>query len=80
MAGSAIGLNRAMHVFMEFGAGSMADAVAAATKNPARLLPSNGITGHLREGELANLVVFRRGARELDVERVFLGGEEIYRK
>jgi len=67
-------------VFMEFGAGSMADAVSAATINPARLLPSNGTTGRLRAGELANLVVFRRGARELDIERVFLAGEEVYRK
>jgi N-acetylglucosamine-6-phosphate deacetylase len=78
LAGSAIGLNRALHVFMEFGAGSLADAVRAATRNAADLLQRRGVCSHIAKGQPANLVLFRIGARELKVQGVILGGELVY--
>jgi N-acetylglucosamine-6-phosphate deacetylase len=78
LAGSSIGLNRALHVFMEFGGGSLAEAVRAATRNPADLLPRNGICKHISKGQPANLVLFRSGAGELTVEGVILGGELVH--
>lgn len=78
MAGSSIGLNRALHVFMEFGAGSLEDAVRAATRNAAGLLQRKGITTHICKEQPANLVLFRLGVRELKVEGVILEGELVY--
>lgn len=78
LAGSAIGLNRALHVFMEFGGGSLADAVRAATANPAELLPGKRITRYIRKGEPANVVLFNLGTRELNIQSVILAGEWVY--
>ena len=78
LAGSAIGLNRAVHAFMEFGGGSLADAVRAATKNAADLLPRRGVCSYIRKRQPANLVLFKLGTRELRVQSVILGGELVY--
>lgn len=53
------------------------DAIKAATINPAKLLGIDRKVGTIREGNIANLLVLDD---ELNIERIFLRGEEICKK
>lgn len=77
MAGSSLSMNRAVAVFKEFAAVSLADAVTAATLNPARLLMRDGVCLDLSPGQPANLVLFHPGALNLDIKALWLHGEQV---
>jgi N-acetylglucosamine-6-phosphate deacetylase len=78
MAGSAITLNEAVELFIRFTGVSLQDALAAATANPARMLPQNGVCSHIAEGRPANLLLFRRDASTIRAACVYLAGEHTY--
>jgi N-acetylglucosamine-6-phosphate deacetylase len=78
MAGSALSMNRAITVFQSYAGISLCDALAAATVNPGRLLHRSGICTELAPGRVANLVTFGVESESLRVERVLLGGEQVY--
>ena len=78
LAGSALSMNRAVVVFEKFARASLAEALAAATTNPARLLRRQGVGAALAPGQPANLVAFRRGPEALRIETVLLRGEQVY--
>ena len=73
MAGSSVGLNRAVSVFQEFGRVSLQDAMQAATRNPARLLRDAAICSDLAVGQPANLILFRPGPDRLVIESMVMG-------
>jgi N-acetylglucosamine-6-phosphate deacetylase len=68
MAGSSVGMNRAVSVFREFGRVSLEDAILAATRNPARLLRDAAICSELAVGRPANLILFRPEPDRLVIE------------
>ncbi|HEV2350594.1 MAG TPA: amidohydrolase family protein [Terriglobia bacterium] len=78
MAGSALSMNRAIRVFQEFAGASLAEALRAATTNPARLLGRDAACARLEPGEPANLVVFRSAPDALSIESVFLRGRQVF--
>jgi N-acetylglucosamine-6-phosphate deacetylase len=78
MAGSALSMNRAVAVFQRYAGISLSDALAAATVNPGRLLDRSVICTELAPGQVANLVTFGVESESLRVERVLLGGEQVY--
>jgi N-acetylglucosamine-6-phosphate deacetylase len=78
LAGSALSMNRAVTVFEKFAGVSLAEALRAATTNPARLLRHEGIAVELAPGQPASLVTFRPEPGALRVEAVWLRGEQVY--
>jgi len=78
MAGSALSMNRAVRVFMDYAGVSLGQAIRAATASPARLLERYETCSELAEGQPANLILFRPGAGALEIEKVILGGETVY--
>lgn len=78
MAGSAASMNRVVKVFMDYAGVSLADALRAATVNPARLLGRYETCGEITEGQLANLMLFRVGSDRLEIEKTVLNGEVVY--
>ncbi len=77
LAGSSVALNRAVSVFQEFGRVSLAEAIAAVTRNPARLLGDSAICSKIAVGQPANIVLFRQHPEKLHVESVLLSGESL---
>lgn len=77
MAGSSLSMNRAVAVFRDFSGASLADAVAAATINPAALLKHPDVCSGLQPGEPANLLLFRSGLLSLEVESSWLHGKSV---
>jgi N-acetylglucosamine-6-phosphate deacetylase len=77
MAGSSLTMNRAVAVFMEVAAVSLADAVLAATRNPAKFLGREGVCVELSPGQPANLILFRPGPGSLEIESVWVRGERV---
>jgi N-acetylglucosamine-6-phosphate deacetylase len=75
MAGSSLSMNRAITVFQNFAAVSLADAVSAATLNPARLLEHPDVCSGLLPGQPANVVLFRPGPLSLEIESLWLHGQ-----
>jgi N-acetylglucosamine-6-phosphate deacetylase len=75
LAGSSVAMNRAVCVFQDFGRVSLVEAIAAATRNPARLLRDPAICSEMAVGQPANLVIFRLQPEQLAIESVILGGE-----
>jgi N-acetylglucosamine-6-phosphate deacetylase len=75
LAGSSVGMNRAVAVFQEYGRVSLQDAIQAATLNPARLLGDAAICAKLAVGQSANLILFRPEPGRLRIESAILGGE-----
>lgn len=78
MAGSALSMNRAIHVFQNFASASLEEALEAATANPGKLLRHSGICTEIAPGQPANLVTFCTEATALRVETVLLQGEYVY--
>jgi len=78
MAGSALTMNRAVTNFSRDAEVSLADAIRAATTNPAEVLERPGICSTIAEGQPANLVMFRCAREELEVECVISAGEAVY--
>ncbi len=77
MAGSALSMNRALRVFMDFAGVSLGQAIRAATATPACLLERFETCSEVAEGQPANLTTFRPGAGALEIEEVILAGETI---
>lgn len=80
MAGSAVSMNRAVKVFMDYAGVTLAEAIQAATANPARLLGRYQTCGEVREGQPANLALFRVGSEKLEIEKTVLKGEVVYER
>ena len=78
MAGSALRMNRAVRVFMDYAQVTLGQAIRAATANPARLLRRFETCSEVAEGQPANLTIFRLGGERLAIEKVILGGETVY--
>lgn len=78
MAGSALCMNRGVAVFIKFSGCSLAEAIQAATANPANLLQRPTVCSQVAVGQPANLVVFRREPDTLQVERVIAKGRCVF--
>ena len=78
MAGSAVSMNRAVKVFMDFAEVTLGRAIRAATANPARLLAKYDMCSEVAEGQPANLTLFRLENYKLEIEKVVLGGNTVY--
>ena len=77
MAGSSVAMNRAVSVFIEYGRVSLAEALSAATRNPARLLREEEICSELAAGQPANLILFRSQPGRLEILSTILAGEAV---
>ena len=77
MAGSSLSMNRAVAVFQDFAEVSLADAVSAATLNPAKLLKHSDVCSGLFPGQPANLVLFRSDAPSLKITSLWLHGQSV---
>jgi N-acetylglucosamine-6-phosphate deacetylase len=77
MAGSAVSMNRAVKVFMDYAGVTLGDAIQAATANPSHLLERYETCGEVREGQPANLTLFRVGGDRLEIEKTILNGETV---
>jgi N-acetylglucosamine-6-phosphate deacetylase len=71
LAGSVLTLDRAVRNFMEFTGAGLEVAVAAASRNPSRLMGLEDTWGSLEPGRVANLTVL---SPELEVVQTFLAG------
>lgn len=78
MAGSAVSMNRAVRVFMDYAGVTLGEAIHAATANPARLLGRGEICSEIKAGQPANLALFRVGGYRLEIEKTILAGETVY--
>jgi N-acetylglucosamine-6-phosphate deacetylase len=78
MAGSAVSMNRAVKVFMDYTGVTLEDAIQAAATNPSRLLDRWETCGEVAVGQPANLTLFRVGKHKLEIEKTILGGETVY--
>jgi N-acetylglucosamine-6-phosphate deacetylase len=78
MAGSSVSLNRAVAVFMEYAGVSLAEAVRAATLNPARLLNSEGVCSAIGPQQPANIAMFHVEPEALRIEAVIAGSEQLH--
>jgi N-acetylglucosamine-6-phosphate deacetylase len=76
LAGSSLSMDRAVAIFKESASLSLAEAVSAATLNPATLLGHASICKDLKADQLANLVSFRC-ALEIEIGEVWLHGERV---
>jgi N-acetylglucosamine-6-phosphate deacetylase len=77
MAGSAVSMNRAVKAFMDYAGVTLGEAIQAATANPSRLLARYETCGEVREGQPANLTLFRMGTDRLEIEKTVLNGEPV---
>ena len=78
MAGSALTANRGISVFMKFSQCTLAEAIQAATANPANLLGRPTVCSQIAVGQPANLVLFRQAPETLKVETVISQGRQVY--
>ncbi len=78
MAGSALTMNRGLAVFIKFSQCGLAQAIQAATANPAKLLGRGGVCSHLAPGQPANLVLFRQETDTLKIDHVISKGRHVY--
>jgi N-acetylglucosamine-6-phosphate deacetylase len=76
LAGSALTMDEAVSNCASFADISLAAAIQMATANPAKLF--KGIRGALEPGERADLVLFRRLKKRIQVEQVFLAGKPVF--
>ena len=77
LAGSTLTMEQAVKNFMEFTKISFAEAVRAASLNPARLLNIAGRKGSLEKSKDADIVIFDE---DLNVHYTIIGGEIVYSK
>jgi N-acetylglucosamine-6-phosphate deacetylase len=78
MAGSALTMNRAVAVFLEFSQHPLDSALRAATTNPAQLLRQPTVCAQIQAGQPANLVLFRQQPEILKIEQVISRGRCVY--
>lgn len=78
LGGSSLSMNRAVFLFMRLGGAALDEAIVAATDSPARLLRRPGVCGRLVSGQPANIIRFRPAEEGLEIEAVYLAGEEVY--
>jgi N-acetylglucosamine-6-phosphate deacetylase len=78
MAGSALTANRGISVFMKFSQCTLAEAIQAATANPANLLGRPTVCSQIAVGQPANVVLFRQAPETLKVETVISQGRKVY--
>ncbi len=78
MAGSALTMNRGLAVFVKFSQCTLAQAIQAATANPAKLLGRSGVCSHVAPCQPANLVLFRQEADTLRIDGVISKGRCVY--
>ena len=71
-------MNQVVARFMQLSGASLADALIAATRNPARLLNRNGVCAVVEAGAPANLLLSRQAGDELEVLATWQNGEEVY--
>ena len=71
-------MNRAVAVFQNVAEVSLADAVSAATLNPAKLLKHLNVCSGLQAGQPANLVLFRPGPLSLEIKSSWLHGQCVF--
>jgi len=79
MAGSSLSMNRAVVVFQDFAGVSLANALSAATINPAKLLKHPDVCSGLLAGQPANLLLFRPGPLSMDIKSAWLHGQSVFR-
>lgn len=67
--------------FMRFTGASLSETIRLCTRNPAAFIPDSGLSGILRVGERANLVLFHfeEGDERLRIVSTLIGGEETAR-
>jgi N-acetylglucosamine-6-phosphate deacetylase len=78
MAGSSLGMNRAVIGFTKLAEANLSEALEAATATPGRLLRRDGICTALDRGQWANLIFFKVESDSLRVEIAMLRGETVY--
>lgn len=78
LGGSAIRMNQVVARFMSLSGASLADALIAATRNPARLLNHADVCAVVEEGAPAHLLLSRQAGDELEVLATWQAGEEVY--
>jgi N-acetylglucosamine-6-phosphate deacetylase len=74
LAGSVLRMDRAIENAMQVAGVSLADAVALATTNPARVGKVRARTRGLRRGERADIVRFKRGLGRIEIVDAFVSG------
>ena len=79
LAGSALRMDRAIENVMKLGIVPLAEAVAMATTNPARVCAVSGRRNGLVPGDRADFVLFRRHP-EIHVEATYVSGRQVYRE
>jgi N-acetylglucosamine-6-phosphate deacetylase len=75
LAGSVLGLDEAVRNLRAFTGCSIADAVAAATRTPARLLGAGDRWGNLRAGAIADIALF---GPDLTLAATIVGGQLVH--
>ncbi|PKL06387.1 MAG: N-acetylglucosamine-6-phosphate deacetylase [Spirochaetae bacterium HGW-Spirochaetae-9] len=67
--------------FMRFTGASLSETIRLCTRNPAGFIPASGLSGILRVGENANIVLFRYGEDDerLRIASTFIEGEEVFK-
>jgi N-acetylglucosamine-6-phosphate deacetylase len=78
MAGSTLSMDRAVATFMDMSGISLAEALRAATCNPARRLRRASVCRDLIPGEVANLVLFELRGSEIVVHQTIVGGTPVH--
>ena len=78
LGGSALAMNRAVPLFMQLSGLGLEEALRAATRNPARLLRREGMCAELAPQQPANVLRAQYHPEALQVEALFLGGDEVY--
>ncbi|NDJ13464.1 MAG: N-acetylglucosamine-6-phosphate deacetylase [Acidobacteriia bacterium] len=77
LAGSALKMNDGVAKMMSLGGLTLAEAIATATLNPARLINLDGHKNGIAEGDAGDLVAFRLNNGEVDMEAVYLAGQRV---
>ncbi|MBD3182235.1 amidohydrolase family protein [Candidatus Poribacteria bacterium] len=76
LAGAGLGLTSCVSNFSKFTDASLADAIHAASGNPARLLDRN--TGSLEAGKQADLMLFKIENGEPEIQQTIVAGDIVY--
>ncbi len=76
LAGSALRMDRAVSHMMVASGATLAEAIAMASVNPARMLGRAG--AWLEPGEWADLVEFSLGANTIQINRVWMAGQMVH--
>ncbi|UCE17222.1 MAG: N-acetylglucosamine-6-phosphate deacetylase [Gemmatimonadota bacterium] len=77
LAGASFPLSKGVRKMMEFIGCSLEDAIRMASTNPASLNNLNNI-GELKLGKRADLILFKIGESELEINKTFIAGKEVY--